>query len=112
MHPDVAKEGPALLRRVVDVRPGETRALFLSAAYFFFTLSSYYILRPIRETMGLTSAVETLPALFWGTFIAMLALQPVYGWLTSRFRRTVFLPWVYLFFILNIVGFHAWFNAQ
>jgi ATP:ADP antiporter, AAA family len=42
----------------------------------------------------------------------MLALQPVYGWLTSRFRRTVFLPWVYLFFILNIVAFHAWFNAQ
>jgi AAA family ATP:ADP antiporter len=36
----------------------------------------------------------------------------VYGWLTSRFRRTVFLPWVYLFFILNIVGFFAWFNAE
>ena len=62
--------------------------------------------------MGLTSGVETLPALFWGTFVAMLAVQPVYGWLTSRFRRTVFLPWVYLFFILNIVCFYAWFNAQ
>jgi AAA family ATP:ADP antiporter len=74
--------------------------------------SSYSILRPIRETMGLTSGLETLPALFWGTFVAMLALQPVYGWLTSRFRRTVFLPWVYAFFIANVLGFYAWFNAQ
>ena len=40
------------------------------------------------------------------------ALQPVYGWLTSRFRRTTFLPWVYLFFIANILGFYAWFNSQ
>jgi AAA family ATP:ADP antiporter len=39
-------------------------------------------------------------------------VQPVYGWLTSRYRRTTFLPWVYLFFILNIVLFYIWFNAQ
>ena len=42
----------------------------------------------------------------------MLAVQPVYGWLTSRFRRSAFLPWVYLFFVLNILGFYVWFNAQ
>jgi AAA family ATP:ADP antiporter len=36
----------------------------------------------------------------------------VYGWLTSRYRRSAFLPWVYLFFVLNILGFYAWFNAQ
>jgi AAA family ATP:ADP antiporter len=96
----------------IDARPEELPGLLASFACVFAMFSSYSILRPIRETMGLTSGVETLPALFWGTFIAMLAMQPVYGWLTARFRRTVFLPWVYLFFILNIVGFHAWFNAQ
>ena len=96
----------------INARPEELPGLLAAFACVFAMFSSYSILRPIRETMGLTSGVETLPALFWGTFIAMLALQPVYGWLTSRFRRTVFLPWVYLFFILNIVGFHAWFNAS
>jgi AAA family ATP:ADP antiporter len=74
--------------------------------------SAYGILRPIRETMGITSGLQTLPALFWGTFAVMLLAQPVYGWLTSRFRRTAFLPWVYLFFVANIVGFYLWFNAQ
>jgi AAA family ATP:ADP antiporter len=96
----------------INARPEELPGLLAAFACVFAMFSSYSILRPIRETMGLTSGVETLPALFWGTFIAMLALQPVYGWLTSRFRRTVFLPWVYLFFIVNIIGFHAWFNAQ
>jgi AAA family ATP:ADP antiporter len=42
----------------------------------------------------------------------MLAVQPLYGWLTSRFRRSAFLPWVYLFFVLNILGFYVWFNTQ
>jgi AAA family ATP:ADP antiporter len=42
----------------------------------------------------------------------MLLVQPVYGWLTSRYRRTAFLPWVYLFFVANILGFYAWFNLQ
>jgi AAA family ATP:ADP antiporter len=96
----------------VTAQPHELGGVLAAFSCVFFMFSSYSILRPIRETMGLTSGVETLPALFWGTFVAMLALQPIYGWLTSRFRRTVFLPWVYLFFILNIVAFYAWFVAQ
>ena len=105
----------SLRRRIaglIDAEPDELPGLLAAFACVFAMFSSYSILRPIRETMGLTSGVETLPALFWGTFVAMLALQPVYGWLTSRFRRTVFLPWVYLFFLLNIAGFYVWFNAQ
>ena len=47
----------------------------------------------------------TLQALFSGTFIAMLALQPVYGGLVARFPRRVFLPVVYLVFIACLVGF-------
>ena len=100
------------LAAAINAQPRELPGLLAAFACVFAMFSSYSILRPIRETMGLTSGLETLPALFWGTFVAMLALQPVYGWLASRFRRTVFLPWVYLFFVLNILGFYAWFNAQ
>ena len=96
----------------VNAQPRELPVLLAAFACVFAMFSSYSILRPIRETMGLASGLETLPALFWGTFVAMLVLQPVYGWFASRFRRTVFLPWVYLFFVLNILGFYAWFNAQ
>jgi ATP:ADP antiporter, AAA family len=102
----------ARLAGAINAQPHELPGLLAAFFTVFAMFSSYSILRPIRETMGITSGVDTLPALFWGTFIAMLAAQPVYGWLTSRFRRTTFLPWIYLFFILNILGFYGWFNAQ
>ena len=102
----------ARIAGLVNAKPHELAGAFAALACAFAMFSAYSILRPIRETMGITSGVETLPALFWGTFLAMLAVQPVYGWLTSRYRRSVFLPWVYVFFILNILGFYLWFNAQ
>ena len=94
------------------VQPEELPALLAAFATLFCMFFSYTILRPIRDTMGITSGVEKLPYLFWGTFVAMLALQPVYGWLTSRFRRPVFLPWVYAFFTANLLVFYLWFNLQ
>ena len=100
------------LARAINAHPHELGGALAAFVTAFAMFSSYAILRPIRETMGITSGVQTLPALFWGTFAGMLLVQPVYGWLTARFRRSAFLPWVYLFFVLNILGFHAWFNAQ
>ena len=101
-----------LVHRLVVVQPEELPALLAAFATLFCMFSSYTILRPIRDTMGITSGVEKLPYLFWGTFVAMLALQPVYGWLTSRLRRPVFLPWVYAFFTANLLAFYLWFNLQ
>lgn len=100
------------IHRLVNVQSHELGGLLASFATLFCMFSSYTTLRPIRETMGLTSGVENLPYLFWGTFVAMLAVQPVYGWLTSRFSRTFFLPWVYLFFVANILGFWLWFGLE
>ncbi len=55
--------------------------------------------------MAVGSGPDTIPYLFIGTFLAMLVATPVFGWVASRFPRRVFLPWVYLFFISNILIF-------
>src|SRR5579862_8956607 len=70
-----------LLRRLVILQPGEAPALLASFATLLCMFSSYTILRPVRDAMGITSGLENLPLLFWATFAVMLALQPVYGWL-------------------------------
>lgn len=75
--------------------------------YFFFLLSGYYVLRPVRDAMG---SVGNLQLLFTGTFTAMVLLQPVYGALVSRYPRRVFLPLVYLFFIVCLGGFYLLFG--
>jgi AAA family ATP:ADP antiporter len=97
------------LRRLVVLQPGEAPALLASFATLFCMFASYTMLRPVRDTMGISSGLDKVPLLFWGTFVAMLALQPVYGWLTSRFPRTVFLPWVYGLFTANLLAFYLWF---
>jgi AAA family ATP:ADP antiporter len=74
--------------------------------------ASYTILRPVRDALGITSGLENIPYLFWGVFVVMLLLQPLYGWLTSRFPRSVFLPWVYGFFALNLLIFWVWFRVE
>jgi AAA family ATP:ADP antiporter len=102
----------ALLRRLVVLQPGEAPALLASFATLLCMFASYTILRPVRDAFGVTSGLDKIPYLFWGVFVVMLVLQPVYGWLTSRFPRTVFLPWVYGFFAANLVGFYLWFRLQ
>jgi len=101
-----------LLRRLVVLQPGEAPALLASFATLLCMFASYTILRPVRDALGITSGLDKIPYLFWGVFVVMLALQPVYGWLTSRFPRTVFLPWVYAFFAANLIAFYVWFRVQ
>jgi AAA family ATP:ADP antiporter len=70
-------------------------------------LASYYILRPLRDEMGVRSGVGNLQWLFSGTFFVMLLAAPVFGAVVSRFSRRQFIPWVYRFFVLNILIFFA-----
>lgn len=94
-----------LFGRIVDVREDELRALLLSCAYFFCVLSAYYVLRPIRDEMGIAGGVRNLPWLFTGTMLATLAAQPFFAALVARFPRRRFIPYTYRFFMLNLVGF-------
>ena len=99
-----------IIDRVLGLQRHEYVAVAWSFAYFFCVLSSYYILRPVRESMAVGSGPDTIPYLFIGTFIAMLVATPIFGWIASRFPRRVFLPWVYLFFVANILFFWAVFS--
>ncbi|MCP4300708.1 MAG: MFS transporter [Gammaproteobacteria bacterium] len=99
-----------LFGKVLGLEQHEYVAVAWSFAYFFCVLSSYYILRPVREAMAVGSGPDTIPYLFIGTFITMLIATPIFGWVASRFPRRVFLPWVYLFFVSNIVIFWVVFS--
>src|SRR5438067_8036059 len=107
----VSLESPSpvtrLLARLVDVRPEEVRAMLLSCTYFFFLLSSYFILRPIRDAMGVGAGVARLPWLFAGTLAATLVCQPLFAALVARFPARKFIPLTYQFFALNLFAF--WF---
>lgn len=98
--------------RLLKLEPAERTAVLWSFSYFFCLLSAYYILRPVRDAMGIAGGVENLQWLFSATFIAMLLAVPVYGWATRYFSRHRLLPVVYGFFIVNLVLFYALFTLQ
>jgi AAA family ATP:ADP antiporter len=91
--------------RIRTVRPGEGRALCWSFAYFFCLLAGYYVLRPLRDEMGVAGGVRNLQWLFTATFLTMLAAVPLYGALVARLPRRRFIPVVYHFFAANIAMF-------
>ena len=93
------------LTKLVAVRPGETAALLWSFAYFFMLMAAYYILRPLRDQMGIAGGVKNLPYLFTATFLVMLIAQPLYGALVARVSRKKFVPIVYQFFVVNVAAF-------
>ncbi|MEO7773239.1 MAG: Npt1/Npt2 family nucleotide transporter [Steroidobacteraceae bacterium] len=95
----------SVLKRLVDVRPEETRALLWSFAYFFCVLSGYYVLRPLRDEMGIAGGTRNLPWLFTATFATLLIAAPLLAAVVARLPRRRFIPVVYLFFVANLAVF-------
>src|SRR3972149_5595178 len=91
--------------RFCSVRPGEGKALCWSFAYFFCLLAGYYVLRPLRDEMGVAGGVRNLQWLFTATFLTMLAAVPLYGALVPRLPRRRLIPVVYHFFAAHLAPF-------
>ncbi len=100
-----------VLSRVVDVKPHETAAMLFGFAYFFCLLCGYYLVRPLRDAMGLVGGAGNLQWLFTATFVSMLILVPVFGAIATRWPPRRFIPYVYRFFAANILIFGALFAA-
>ncbi|HZD40809.1 MAG TPA: hypothetical protein VE131_08820, partial [Terriglobales bacterium] len=94
-----------ILKYMIDVRPAEVAALGWSWLYIFSVLSSYYVLRPIRDEMGVASGVENLQWLFTGTLLGMIAVNPPFSALVAKLPRVRFIAITYRFFMANLLVF-------
>ena len=82
--------------------PSVVVAFFL----FFCVLGGYFAVRPVRETVGTILGRDRVANLYVATWIASLAIVPIYGVIVAKVRRSVFLPLIYGFVAvaLAIVG--------
>jgi ATP:ADP antiporter, AAA family len=94
-----------LLNKIIDVGPSEIPALAWCWLFIFSLLSSYYILRPIRDQMGVAGGVNNLQWLFTGTLIGMLVLNLPFSYLVKTYPREKFIAISYRFFSANILLF-------
>lgn len=94
-----------IMRRMIEVQPEEVRALAWSWLYFFCVLSAYYVIRPIRDEMGVAGGVNNLPWLFTGTLVGMMIANPPFAALVARLPRIKFVSVTYRFFMANLLIF-------
>jgi ATP:ADP antiporter, AAA family len=94
------------LRRVMNLRTGEALPVALSALFFCLVLAALMVARPARDALGMQRGIESVRWLFFGTALITLLVNPVFGWLVSRFSRVRFLSTCYGFFSLSLIGFY------
>lgn len=94
------------------VHTGEWRAVALSLAYFFCVLTAYYVIRPVRDQLSAAVGSTQLPWFYAASFLATLALTPLFSALVSRYPRRVVVPVVYGFFIACLIGFVPLFGER
>ncbi|MDQ2149260.1 MFS transporter [Alcaligenaceae bacterium C4P045] len=100
------------LARLLNVNSDELPAVLAGLVLFFLLFTGYFMLRPVRETMGVAGGVDNLQWLFSATFLATLVVLPLFGWVASRVARKRILPWTYAFFVANLLAFAAGFVAR
>jgi ATP:ADP antiporter, AAA family len=103
--------GGGLISRLVNLEPGEGPVVAWSWIYLFAVFSAYYVIRPIRDEVGLAGRVENLSWLFTGTLLAMIAVNPPFAALVARLPRTRFIGLTYRFFMLNLLIFMVLFRT-
>ena len=103
--------GNRLFRRLVDARPEEIKALAWSWLYILAVFASYYVIRPIRDEIGVAGGLENLPWLFTGTLLGMLAVNPPFAALVAKLPRARFISIAYRFFMANLVLFFLLLNG-
>ncbi|MDR9751831.1 MFS transporter [Pseudomonas sp. SZMC_28357] len=89
----------------VRLLPGERSALLLGFAFHFCVLASYYLVRPLRDALGLEGGADQLQWLFTATFVVMLLMVPLFGALVSRLPAVRFVPLIYRLIALSMLAF-------
>ena len=98
---------PGFLQRAFNLRREEIVPVVIAGLFFFFILTALMLLRPARDALGMARGIEAIRWLFIGTAVVTLAVNPVFGWMVSRFRRLHFISATYAFFALSLCGFWA-----
>ncbi len=89
------------------LRPGEAKRVALAFASFFLVLCAYYVLRPVRDAMGVRAGADRMQWLFTATLVFTLLTVPLFGAVVRRVARPRLVPVVYGFLITNLVAFAA-----
>src|SRR5438270_13457687 len=86
-----------ILSTLTSVERREMPSVIVAFFLFFCVLGGSFAVRPVRETVGTVLGRDRVANLYVATWIASLALVPIYAPTVAKRRRRVFLPLSYGF---------------
>ena len=87
-----------------EIKESFSKESLLGSFLFFLVLSSWYVLRPVRNEMAVAN-VDDLPYLLAAGAIAMLLINPIYSWVVSKTNLKKIVIYCYSFLIVNLLIF-------
>ena len=87
-----------------EIKESFLKESLLGSFLFFLVLSSWYVLRPVRNEMAVAN-VDDLPYLLAAGAIAMLLINPIYSWVVSKTNLRKIVIYCYSFLIVNLLIF-------
>ncbi|KAL6597354.1 hypothetical protein ACP70R_046794 [Stipagrostis hirtigluma subsp. patula] len=102
----------AAVASVVAVRPHEMPPLMSAAATFFFILSAYFVVLPLRDEGAISLGLDTLPGLFVGSLLLTVLAAPVASLVFSlpSIPKPRALVLIHRFFSISLLAFFVlWF---
>ena len=88
----------------------ETKVTLVSLAYFFFVICSYYVIKPIRESLALELGAENIPLLNIISMASLVVVNAAYSLIVGHFKRDIFIPFITRFFAVSLLGFWVIFS--
>ncbi len=89
---------------IIEIKESFSKESLLGSFLFFLVLSSWYVLRPVRNEMAVAN-VDDLPYLLAAGAIAMLLINPIYSWVVSKTNLRKIVIYCYSFLIVNLLIF-------
>ena len=93
-----------LISSLSEIKKFFPKKSLLGSFLFFLILSSWYVLRPVRNEMAVIN-VDELPYLLAAGALIMLLINPVYSWIVSRGNLRKIIFYCYSFLITNLLFF-------
>ncbi len=87
-----------------EIKESFSKESLLGSFLFFLVLSSWYVLRPVRNEMAVAN-VDDLPYLLAAGAVAMLLINPIYSWVVSKTNLRKIVIYCYSFLIVNLLIF-------
>ena len=83
----------------------EIKVTLVSLAYFFFVICSYYVIKPVRESLALELGSENIPLLNIFSMASLVLVNALYSIIVGHFKRDIFIPFITRFFAVSLIGF-------